>query len=75
MRRGKKMTQKQEILVHLKKHGEITPLDALKEFGCFRLAARIHELRKAGYKIKSETEKTLFGKTITRYVLSNEEMC
>jgi biotin operon repressor len=69
------MTQKQEILVHLKKHGEITPLDALKEFGCFRLAARIHELRKAGYKIKSETEKTLFGKTITRYVLSNEEMC
>jgi predicted ArsR family transcriptional regulator len=72
MRRGKKMTQKQEILVHLKKHGEITPLDALKEFGCFRLAARIHELRKAGYKITNKTEKNILGKTITSYVLSEE---
>jgi len=29
----------------------ITPLQALDKFGCFRLAARIHELRSMGHNI------------------------
>ena len=29
----------------------IDPMAALREFGCFRLAARIHELREAGWQI------------------------
>jgi hypothetical protein len=29
----------------------LTPLQALKRFGCFRLAARIHELRSMGINI------------------------
>ena len=38
------------ILEHLKKGLSITPLEALNRFGCFRLSARIHDLRhKQGY--------------------------
>jgi hypothetical protein len=29
----------------------ITPLQALNQFGCFRLAARIHELRSMGINV------------------------
>ena len=36
-------TQKQNILDHLKSGYGITPLDALQKFGCFRLAAVIHD--------------------------------
>ena len=45
------MSQNQEILKHLKEGKTITPLDALREFGCFRLAARIYDLRCKGYNI------------------------
>ena len=38
------MSQNAEILNHLK-HGPITPIEALKEYDVFRLAARIGELR------------------------------
>jgi hypothetical protein len=46
------MTQKKAILSHLKKYKRISPVTALKEYGCYRLAARIHELRKEGYEIE-----------------------
>ena len=39
------MSQKQDILNHLKKHRKINGLDALKLYGCFRLPARILELK------------------------------
>lgn len=42
---------------HLQSGMTISPLEALKDFRCFRLAARIDELRKAGHPIKSETAK------------------
>ena len=54
------MTQCDAILQHLREHGSITPREALDEYGCFRLAARINELRKAGHDI--ETMWTRFGK-------------
>lgn len=35
-------------------HGaRLTPIDALNRFGCFRLGARIADLKKAGHKIKT----------------------
>lgn len=40
-----KLTQYQMIKNHLEVFGSITPLQALKEYGCFRLSARILELR------------------------------
>ena len=42
-----------EILGHLKRHGAITPNQALREYGCGRLAPRILELRKDGYPIQT----------------------
>lgn len=51
------MTQTQQIYEHLSRGGSITPLEALSDFGCFRLASRISELRKAGYPIVVERVK------------------
>jgi biotin operon repressor len=39
------------ILTHLQSGRSLTPLEALNEFGCFRLAAHIESLRKDGHRI------------------------
>lgn len=46
-------SQTAQILNYLRNHGSITPLIALKRFGCFRLAARIRDLRDEGYCINA----------------------
>jgi len=45
-------TQNSRVLDHLKCGNTITPLDALELFGCFRLGARIFELRQEGHQIE-----------------------
>lgn len=50
------MTQTDMILAHLQAGENITPIDALREFGCFRLAARIKELREAGHDVQTVME-------------------
>jgi hypothetical protein len=62
------MTQIDQILEHLKAGNSITPIDALNMFGCFRLGARIFDLRERGYLIATEYEKNN-GKTYARYSL------
>jgi len=64
------MTQKQIVLELLRYNGDrgITALDAL-EIGCFRLAARIADLRADGYDISSTMELTRTAKRIARYRL------
>ena len=42
------------ILMHLKKYGSITQDEASEEYGIKRLSARICELRDMGYPIKTE---------------------
>ena len=49
-----KRSQAQKVLQHLKHHGPLTPLQALDLYGCFRLAARVAELRQAGAPIRCE---------------------
>ena len=49
-----KQTQCDKIFDYMLAVGPITPLDALREYGCMRLAARIGELKKKGWNIKSE---------------------
>ena len=48
------MSQNIKILIALKNGMKLTAIDALNMFGCFRLAARIKDLRDEGYPIKSE---------------------
>ena len=62
-------TQTQQILSWLKQHRGLTPLDALRLFKCFRLAARVGELRKQGHDIKRQLITTADGKRIARYHL------
>ena len=59
-------SQNEQILQHLKRGRKITPLDALNKFGCFRLAARISDLRNQGHVISTENV-TKEGKTFASY--------
>lgn len=45
---------KHKILEYMRQHGSITPMEALREFGCYRLGARIYDLRRSGVRIKTE---------------------
>lgn len=63
------MTQKQMILTHLRTQGGITPLEALQKYGCFRLGARIADLKGDGIGIKTEMVKE-DGKRFARYTLA-----
>lgn len=63
------MTQTQWILNALR-WGPVTPLDALEGCGCFRLAARVAELRQQGHNIITEQVKDeALGKTWAKYHL------
>jgi hypothetical protein len=64
------MSQTQDILESLRR-GPITPLEALDRHGCFRLAARIVELRQAGHQVVTHMVKQ-DGKTFAQYVLTKE---
>lgn len=56
------------ILAHLKSGKSITPIDALAEYGCFRLASRICDLRQDGHNIHKEMERDeRTGKRFARY--------
>jgi hypothetical protein len=48
------MTQNEEILEFMQEGKAITPVTALELFGCFRLAARINDLRAEGWEIHGE---------------------
>ncbi|HRZ15760.1 MAG TPA: helix-turn-helix domain-containing protein [Candidatus Omnitrophota bacterium] len=66
-------SQNRAILQYLKTHKGITALQALKRFGCFRLSARIWDLRHGRYadimfQIKSWTI-TMNGKRFVQYSL------
>lgn len=60
------MSQNEQILAALKR-GPLTPIEALERFGCFRLAARIEELRRQGHSIVTTTAER-GGKSFARYV-------
>lgn len=61
-------SQKELILQHLKEHGSITPLECLKRYQCFRLGARILELRREGFRIDTVMIGE-DGKRYAKYVL------
>lgn len=68
-----KRTQCERILDYIAENGSITQLDALKEFGCMRLASRISDLKRQGVPVKRtmETAKNRYGEPISyaRYSL------
>lgn len=61
------MSQNKQIKAYLDAGNSLTPIEALMKFGCFRLAARIKELRESGMNIETLYEE-LDGKRFARYV-------
>ena len=71
------MTQNEMIINHLREYGSITQLEALRDYGCMRLASRISDLRKTGIKIirLTETSRNRYGQKIryARYIMEENE--
>jgi len=63
------MSQNKQIADYLNKGKKLTTLDALKKFGCFRLASRINDLRNDGMKITTKIIKLENKKQIAQYSL------
>ena len=67
-------TQNKRIEKYLLSGRTLTPLDALYEFSCFRLSARIWDFKRQGLDIESRTRKiTSDGKqkVVVEYKLKN----
>lgn len=64
------MTHNQQILAHLKEGQTITPVEALSLFGCFRLGARIYDLKQDGHQIEKDMIETPGGARVARYRLA-----
>ena len=64
------MTQAQKILRDLKRGKRITPLDALKNYGCMRLAARIYDLKFQGHNIIQRMKSIKGGVEVAEYRLN-----
>lgn len=61
------MSQTTQIQRHLEKGKSLTAIQALNKFGCFRLAARIADLRNDGMNIKTTIVKLKNKKQIASY--------
>ena len=67
----KKLSQKDKIRRHLLMGRKITGLQALKMYGCIRLASRISELSlNEGMSIWKKTIKTATGKHVAQYSMT-----
>nr|DAU66711.1 MAG TPA: helix-turn-helix domain protein [Caudoviricetes sp.] len=68
-----KETQCQRIIKYMTDFGSITSLEAMQDLGCMRLASRICDLKKDGFKIEKNIEKSKnrYGEKISyaRYTL------
>jgi hypothetical protein len=64
------MSQTTQIANYLNKGRKLTPIDALNKFGCFRLAARISDLRNDGMNIKTTIIKLKNKKQIAQYSIN-----
>ena len=67
---AKREHQRWQILDHMMKKGSITSDEGLTSFGCRRTAARICELRKMGFVIKTVMVGT--GQKYARYFLDRK---
>ena len=65
----KTTSQSAKVLYHLENYGSLTAIEALELFDCFRLAARINDLKEAGHDIQMEMKKMKNGKKIAVYSL------
>ena len=67
--------QTERVLNYMRLFGSITPLDALRDLSVMRLASRISDLRKQGYRIRKSTASShnMYGEKVTYAKYSLEE--
>jgi len=53
---GSLFTQRESVEMHLRSNKTITPFEALRAYGCFRLGSIIHRLRRDGWQIETRRE-------------------
>ena len=63
------MSQSEQIISALKSGRTITPIEALNEFGCFRLSARVYDLKEMGWPIHCDNREVESGKYVGHYSL------
>ena len=66
-------SQSAKVLYHLQNYGALTAIEALELFACFRLAARINDLKEAGHNIQTEMKRQKNGKKIAVYSIPKTE--
>ena len=71
------MTQCDRVLEYMRDFGSITPLEAMQDIGCMRLASRIADLKDQGHPIgrRMKTSKNRYGKSVSfaEYYLIKED--
>ena len=60
------MSQKIQVLNHIKRYGSITPMQAFSRYGITCLAERVRDARDSGHKIATEWVKQN-GKRFAKY--------
>ena len=60
-------SQESKILDYMLRGHKITGIEALNLWGCFRLPARIADIQKRGFPVKSEFITTNTGKRVKAY--------
>ena len=70
-------THRSVIRRRLTEGGSISPLEALRDYGCYRLASRISDLRREGLNIAKRMEESVSrvtGKTVrySRYYIEQQ---
>ena len=70
-----KISQKDRIINYIRQFGSITDLEATKDLGILQFGTRLHELKKDGYKFRTEweTSKNRYGEDVCfkRYYLAD----
>lgn len=62
-----KKKQTERIVEYMEKFGSISQLEAVRDIGCYRLSARIADLKAEGYEIEDdfESSKNRFGEAVS----------
>ena len=73
-----KVTQCERILKYIEEQGSISQLEALETFGCMRLASRMCDIKRMGYRVTKtmEKKKNRYGEPISyaRYSVIRERI-
>ncbi|WP_051013786.1 helix-turn-helix domain-containing protein [Pararhodospirillum photometricum] len=66
-------SQQEGILGHLERGGALSQAEARRLYGCSRLAARVWDLKQAGYPVRSRMVRDPDGRLVAEYFIEPGE--